>query len=91
LTSSMDCTIKVWDIPSSYLIDHFKLEQACISLTMSPTGDFLATAHVNYLGLFIWANKTLFSHVSLRSIDPYSEAPLLELPTTDSNENDAIT
>lgn len=56
---------------------------------MSPTGDFLATAHVNYLGLFIWANKTLFSHVSLRSIDPYSEAPLLALPSTDSNDNDS--
>lgn len=55
---------------------------------MSPTGDFLATAHVNYLGLFIWANKTLFSHVSLRSIDPNSEPPLLELPSTESNEND---
>lgn len=25
LTSSMDCTIKVWDIPSSYLIDHFQV------------------------------------------------------------------
>lgn len=53
---------------------------------MSPTGDFLATAHVNYLGLFIWANKTLFSHISLRSIDPHSEAPLIELPSTESNE-----
>lgn len=53
---------------------------------MSPTGDFLATAHVNYLGLFIWANKTLFSHVTLRSIDPYSEAPLLELPSTESSD-----
>lgn len=54
---------------------------------MSPTGDFLATAHVNYLGLFIWANKTLFSHVSLRSIDPYSEAPCLELPSTESSDD----
>lgn len=24
-TASMDCTIKVWDIPSSYLIDHFRV------------------------------------------------------------------
>lgn len=56
---------------------------------MSPTGDFLATAHVNYLGLFIWANKTLFSHVSLRSIDPHSEAPFLELPSTEANDKDS--
>lgn len=58
-----------------------QVEKACISLTMSPTGDFLATAHVNYLGLFLWANKTLFGHVALRSINPASEPPLLDLPT----------
>lgn len=27
ITASMDCTIKVWDIPSSYLIDHFRVRQ----------------------------------------------------------------
>lgn len=25
ITSSLDCTIKIWDIPSSYMIDHFKV------------------------------------------------------------------
>lgn len=25
ITAAMDCTIKVWDIPSSYLIDHFRV------------------------------------------------------------------
>lgn len=57
---------------------------------MSPTGDFLATAHVNYLGLFLWANKTLFSHVSLRTINPEAEVPLLDLPTSMQNDNDAL-
>lgn len=57
-------------------------------MSMSPTGDFLTTAHVNYLGLFLWANKTLFSHVSLRAIDPTTEAPLLELPTSMHNKDD---
>lgn len=79
ITASMDATIKVWDIPSSYLIDHFKLETPCISLSMSPCGDFLATAHIDYLGVFLWANKTLFDHITLRSIDPESEPPTLEL------------
>lgn len=90
ITASMDCTIKVWDIPSSYLIDQFRVEKACISLSMSPTGDFLATAHVNYLGLFLWANKTLFSHVALRSINPDAEAPLLDLPTSMQSQSDGL-
>lgn len=57
---------------------------------MSPTGDFLATAHVNYLGLFLWANKTLFSHVALRAINPESEPPLLDLPTSMQSQSDSL-
>lgn len=79
ITASMDATIKVWDIPSAYLIDHFKMETPCISLSMSPCGDFLATAHIDHLGVFLWSNKTLFDHITLRSIDPESEPPTLEL------------
>lgn len=82
ITASMDCSVKVWDIPSSYMVDHFRFETPCISLTMSPTGDFLATAHVSNLGIFTWANKSLFTHISLRSIDPNSEPPAIDLPAT---------
>lgn len=81
ITASMDCTVKTFDIPSSYLIDHFRMSKPCISLTMSPTGDFLATAHVDFLGIYLWANKTLYEHVSLRSIDPEAEAKIMELPS----------
>lgn len=80
ITSSMDCTIRTWDIPSSYLIDQFKMSQPCISITMSPTGDFLATAHVDFLGVYLWANKSLYEHISLRAVNPDSEAPTMELP-----------
>ena len=80
ITSSMDCTIKTWDIPTSYLIDQFKMSQPCISITMSPTGDFLATAHVDFLGVYLWANKSLYEHISFRAVDPESEPPTMELP-----------
>lgn len=36
------------------LIDCFLLDSAAVSLTMSPTGDFLATAHVDDLGIYLW-------------------------------------
>lgn len=86
ITAAMDSTIKVWDIPSSYMIDHFKTERPCISLSMSPTGDFLATAHVNFLGIYLWANKTLFNQVTLRSINPYADAPYVNLPSNACDE-----
>uniref|UniRef100_A0A6E8VJC9 WD repeat-containing protein 55 homolog n=1 Tax=Anopheles coluzzii TaxID=1518534 RepID=A0A6E8VJC9_ANOCL len=81
ITTAQDCVVKVWDIPSSYLIDHFRVSHMCTSLTMSPTGDFLATAHVDYRGINLWANKSLFTNVTLRGLKPESDAPLLDLPT----------
>uniref|UniRef100_A0A1I8NQ29 Uncharacterized protein n=1 Tax=Stomoxys calcitrans TaxID=35570 RepID=A0A1I8NQ29_STOCA len=86
ISASMDTTIKVWDIPSSYMIDHFRVERPCVSLTMSPTGNFLATAHVNNLGIYLWANKMLFNQLSLRSINPCSTAPYVGLPTNVADE-----
>ncbi|KAH8273098.1 hypothetical protein KR018_000653 [Drosophila ironensis] len=81
VSAAMDSTIKVWDIPSAYMVDHWRVERPCVSLTMSPNGDFLATAHVNLLGIYLWANKTLFNQISLRSIDPTEPAPYVGLPT----------
>ncbi|XP_050328078.1 WD repeat-containing protein 36 [Bactrocera neohumeralis] len=88
ITASMDSTIKVWDIPSSYMIDHFKVDRPCVSLSMSPNGDFLATAHVNYLGIYLWANKMLFNQITLRSINPYSTPPFVGLPISASDDMD---
>lgn len=89
ITASMDCTIRTWDIPSAHLIDIFQVESPCISLTFSPTGDRLATAHVDELGIFLWANKTLFDHVFLRPITEKSEIPVIELPTTSGNADES--
>ncbi|KAK9881958.1 hypothetical protein WA026_018150 [Henosepilachna vigintioctopunctata] len=80
ITSSMDSSIKIWDIPSGQLINHFATEEPCISLDLSPNGETLATAHVDYLGIFLWTNSTLFSRITLKAIDPSEEAPLIALP-----------
>lgn len=82
ITASMDSTVKVYDIPSAYLVDHFEFDVPCTSLTISPTGDFLATAHVNKLGIYTWANKSLFAHISLNAIDPLATPPKIDLPVS---------
>lgn len=45
------------------------MERPCTSLSMSPTGDFLATTHVGELGVFLWANRLLYERVFLKPID----------------------
>nr|CAD7427750.1 unnamed protein product [Timema monikensis] len=80
ITASMDCTLRTWDIPSAQLIDCFQVESPCVSLSMSPTGALLATAHVDCLGLFLWSNRTLYSHVSLRPLLQQEDIPTMGLP-----------
>ncbi|GJQ84496.1 hypothetical protein Trydic_g15689 [Trypoxylus dichotomus] len=80
ITSSMDCSIRIWDILSSQLIDQFCTETPCISLSMSPNDEALATAHVDYLGIFLWSNKTLYSRVSFKALSTDDVPPLIELP-----------
>ncbi|XP_054268854.1 WD repeat-containing protein 36 [Macrosteles quadrilineatus] len=82
ISASMDCTIRTWDIPSAQLVDCFQVDAACTSITMSPTGELLATSHVDYKGIFLWSNKTLWSLVSLKPLSLDSAIPLVSLPST---------
>lgn len=66
----------------------FKVPEACISLSFSPTGQYLATAHVENYGVYLWSNKTLFSHVSLKAIQPNAPVPSVTLPGTLSEPTD---
>ncbi|CAO3594707.1 unnamed protein product [Absidia cylindrospora] len=91
ISSSMDATVRTWDLPTATMVDIFKVENVVTSLTFSPTGDYLATAHVDNVGIFLWANRTQFTNVSLHSIADDEEAKLLALPslaTVDSDDED---
>ncbi|XP_053150733.1 WD repeat-containing protein 36 isoform X2 [Hemicordylus capensis] len=82
ITASMDCTIRTWDLPSACLVDCFLLDSSAVSITMSPTGDFLATSHVDDLGIYLWSNRSLYSLVSLRPLPADYEPSVVMLPGT---------
>ncbi|KAK3090298.1 hypothetical protein FSP39_010724 [Pinctada imbricata] len=82
ITSSMDSTVRVWDMPTGYLVDIFLLDSAVTSLSMSPTGDFLTTCHVDDVGVYLWSNMTLYSHVPLKQLPPDYEPVVMEMPST---------
>ncbi|XP_075993442.1 WD repeat-containing protein 36 [Genypterus blacodes] len=77
VTVAMDCTIRTWDLPSGSLVDCFLVAMAPVGVSMSPTGDFLATAHVDSLGLCLWTNKSLCGPVGLRPL-PADFQPTVE-------------
>ncbi|XP_055056908.1 WD repeat-containing protein 36 isoform X1 [Misgurnus anguillicaudatus] len=94
ITASMDCTIRTWDLPSGSLVDCFLVDAAAVSLSMSPTGNFLASSHVDGLGVYLWSNKTLCGMVSLRPLPADYEPTVIMLPGTcpskDTDEEDTL-
>lgn len=81
IAASMDSVIRVWDLPTAHLINAFRVESPCTALAFSETGEYLATAHADSVGINLWNNRTLFAHVPTRMIkdDEIIEATL---PTT---------
>ncbi|KAI1816504.1 WD domain-containing protein [Poronia punctata] len=72
VAASQDSIIRVWDLPTSHLIDAIKLETPCTALAFSSTGEYLAAAPEGQLGVNIWTNKTMFTHVPTRQISESS-------------------
>jgi len=68
ISAASDSTIRVFDLPTGHLIDAMKLPKRCNTMAFSPSGEFLATGLDNEVGVHIWTNRTLFTHVSTRQI-----------------------
>lgn len=58
----------LWDLPTGHLVDAFKLRNECTTIAFSPTGEYLATATTDSLGVDIWSNRSIFTHVPTRHI-----------------------
>jgi U3 small nucleolar RNA-associated protein 21 len=80
IAASKDCVVRVWDLPTGHLIDAIRMETQCTALAFSGTGEFLATTCEGQVGVNIWNNKTLFTHVPTRHISE-SEIADVSQPT----------
>lgn len=120
VSSSLDCSIRVWDLSSARyftifilsfvrwewelsvsvtlaggffafsLIDCFKTVSPCVSLTFSPTAEYLASVHEHDLGIFLWTNKTIYSATTLTAIPFDMEPQMLKLPGSDSSQGTVV-
>lgn len=68
IAASTDSVVRVWDLPTGHLINALRMESPCTALAFSDTGEFLATAHADGVGVNIWNNRTLFTHVPTRLV-----------------------
>ena len=63
-------------------MDCFVLDEPVTSLDMSPLGEYLVTTHVDNLGIYLWSNMTLYTHVNLRPLPENFEPHTIMLPST---------
>jgi U3 small nucleolar RNA-associated protein 21 len=89
IAASMDSVIRVWDLPTGHLINAIRISGACTALAFSPTGEFLATAHANTVGINIWTNRALFTHVPTRQITD-SEIIFALAPTPSGSNSEGL-
>ncbi|KAM0791653.1 hypothetical protein ACM66B_006089 [Microbotryomycetes sp. NB124-2] len=92
ITTSQDSIVRTFDIPTGQLIDAFKVPSIATSLSFSPTADFLATCHVDSLGVHLWANRAQFAEVPFRAIseDDLEETALPTVQGVEDEEVDAL-
>ncbi|XP_074612173.1 WD repeat-containing protein 36-like [Acropora palmata] len=88
ITSSMDSSVRTWDLPAARLIDCFLVESPVTSLAMSPVADFLVTTHVDDLGVYLWSNKTLYDDISLIPLPADYQPTVEELPGVGTEESE---
>lgn len=90
-TSSLVCA---WDLPTGHLIDAFKLPSTCNAIAFSPTGEYFASASSEHVGVDIWSNKTLFTHVPTRHISETELAAVMvaeaHAPTVSGEGGDSL-
>lgn len=81
ISAGLDSTIRTWDLPTGGCIDVVRVENLVTCLRMSPNGDWLATTHVQGVGINLWTNRSQFKKVAARLISGDEEAiAAIELP-----------
>lgn len=90
ITASADAVIRVWDLPTGQMIDAIRLQSPCRALAFSSTGEYLATAQEGSVGIDIWTNRTLFTHVPTRAISEADIADVAQGPTASGEDGQNV-
>ncbi|KAI3414794.1 WD_REPEATS_REGION domain-containing protein [Psidium guajava] len=91
LSSSMDGSLRIWDIILARQVDAVYVNVPITALSLSPNMDILATAHVDQNGVYLWVNQSMFSGDS--DINLYGsgkEVVTVKLPSVSSGEGSQV-
>jgi len=52
--ASTDSVVRIWDLPTGHMIDGIRTKSIVTAMAFAGTGEFLATAHVDSVGINLW-------------------------------------
>lgn len=84
LCSSMDRSIRVWDIITGCLVDWIQFKSAPLSIDFSPSGEFLATSHQNSKAVYLWSNRAFYQQIVVQKVP--TAPTLIDMPSLNSSE-----
>ncbi|CAM6100981.1 unnamed protein product [Calypogeia fissa] len=90
VSSSMDETVRVWDVVAAKPLDAMHVDAAVTALTLSPNMDMLATAHVNRNGIYLWANRLIYSSMDVEPSGSGKSVVHVSMPTVSSSDGTAL-
>ncbi|ORY77711.1 hypothetical protein BCR37DRAFT_350722 [Protomyces lactucae-debilis] len=89
VTAALDSTIRTWDLPTGHTIDAIRTDAVCTCVAFSPMGEYLATTHVNSVGIHLWTNKAQFTAISTRHVGE-DEIQRIEVPLASGHGGQGI-
>lgn len=89
-SSSYDGTLRVWDVPTNTCVDWLSFASPPTSLSLSATGEFLATSHQGRLGISLWCDKSFFQTVHLDGAHPPSKPFFMDEPASIAEVEDIL-
>lgn len=60
ISASLDSSLRTWDLPTGSLVNTLRCQGTPTSVTVAPQGDYIATTHVNSLGIQLWVDQSKF-------------------------------
>ena len=84
VSSSMDGTLRTWDLVSGTCIDVLHCSAPPTSVVVAARGAFLATTHVNNLAVVLWIDQS--KYIPLDEVKKRDELPTLERVVIDGDE-----
>lgn len=81
-SSSLDGTIRVWDVPTNTCVDWMTFSTAPTALSLSCTGEFLATAHQGRLGISLWCDRSFFQTIHIDGAKPLTHPIQMDEPAS---------